>query len=63
VAFDDIDPRMSDPRQLELELGRMIRPKNPSKPMSHKDADDLLNQFGNGSFGLIRAVERYHGIE
>lgn len=52
-----------DPRQLELELGSAPKPKNPAKPMSHKEADDLLNQFGNGSFALIRAVERYHGIE
>jgi len=33
------------------------------RPMSHKEADDLLNIIGNGSFALIRAVERFHGIE
>ena len=33
------------------------------KPMTHEEADDLLNMVGNGSFKLIRAVEKFHGIE
>ena len=33
-----------------------------STPMSHKEAEELIDKHANAPFALVRAVEEYHRI-
>jgi hypothetical protein len=56
---NDIDKYAPD-TNIAIMMRRLINAI--STPMSHEEAEELIDKHANAPFALIRAVEHYHGI-